>query len=110
MSSAREEFQEQWAANMVRRMGERIEAALRKRAIADRRAALSAALDLGKEARLRIQSEPTHSEAEREGLRCLQNALDQAQAALNAYDPRDDSLLREAFAQAEAAAAYLDRG
>ncbi len=100
-------FQEHWAAHIARRMAARIEHALATPDPRERRDALAGALDLGKEARLRIESGTTDDAAEREGLRHLQQALDEVQAALNRYDVCTDDVIRAAKEEAAQAADHL---
>ena len=104
-----EGFQEHWAANFARRMEERTGAALATRDPDARRRALEDALELGKEARLRMESGPTHNEAERAALSHLQDALDLVQAALNAFDVCHDPPIREALEHAAQAAGALEQ-
>ena len=69
-----------------------------------RRDALEEALDLSKEARLRIQAGYTETAEESAALAHLQAALDEVQQLLNAIDPCYEPMLASAQAHAEAAA------
>lgn len=109
MYGFREGFQEHWAAHFARQMAERLRAALATRDEAARRAALSDALGLGREARLRLESGRPDDACERAALAHLHDALDEAQAALNAYDVQYDQLIRDAGDHAERAASELAR-
>ena len=101
-------FQEDWAAHFARRMAQRIAHAGRTRDLPARRDALEEALDLGKEARLRIQAGYTETAEESAALAHLQAALDEVQQLLNAIDPCYEPMLASAQAHAEAAADALN--
>ena len=109
MSETAEGFQEHWAAYLARRMEERIGAALAAPGLDGRRDILSEALEMGKEALLRIQSGPTGDAAERAGLIHLEQALDEVQGALNAFDPCYDPPIQDAREHAARAAEEVSR-
>lgn len=109
MNAMLEGFQERWAAYFVRRMAEQVDAVLRAQDGESRARGLRSALDMAREAMLRIQSAPTCDSGEQEGLRQLERALEEIQAALNVFDIRDDQTVLQSRAHVAAAIRALDQ-